>query len=95
MEFHKNSDGSVICVLSTPVKFKGEEHERVTVPALKGKHLKVVSADDTSATIASKVVEPVGIYDELVIADAVEVNGAFMEAWDKALGKSGASKVGG
>jgi hypothetical protein len=88
----RNDDGSAIYRLRTPVKFKGTEHTRCTVPALKGKHLmkapfSVVNSDvELGALIrfANAVVLPLGIVEEMEPEDATAVASEVAEA----LGKS-------
>jgi hypothetical protein len=92
-----NQDGSSIYRLVTATRFKNEDHPRVTIPALKGKHLArlpfSVNGKDTTIgemiAFASSVVQPVGIVEEMTPEDAIMVAHAVA----RALGKS--QKTGG
>lgn len=81
--FDHNKDGSIIVKLDAPIKLRGEEHQRLTIPAIKGKHMRLCTikgdGSDTVGTLiefAAQVVEPIGSVDELEPMDAVTVAGA-------------------
>lgn len=77
-EFLRNADGSTIVKLSAPIQVGGEELTRVTIPKLKGKHLKR-AAFATEVTIghlvalAAEIVQPAGAVDEMEPDDALAV----------------------
>ena len=79
VKFEHNQDGSVIVMLQAPIRVRGEEHDRLTIPALKGKHLKsapFVGSDMAIGQLvdwANKIVEPAGAVDELSVTDAMKV----------------------
>lgn len=81
IKFTRNADGSTIGVLSAPVTVGPVSHDRITIPALKGKHMRKFGMvlGDGSTTIgvliqlAAEVVEPAGIVDEMAPSDAMDV----------------------
>lgn len=81
VKFDHNQDGSVIVKLSYPVTVNGEQTERATIPALRGKHLRVCPFNAGTADIpvgklvefAALIVMPVGVVDELDPVDAIAV----------------------
>lgn len=92
MKFHHNKDGSVIVELETPVSFKGQEHQRLTIPVLKAKHLKTAKFSGSNVEIgqmidwADTVVEPNGILGELSVQDGIEIAGVVANALSKSSG---------
>lgn len=86
----KNSDGSCIVKLDTPVKVDGETISRVTVPKITGRHLFTCPVINAGTPIgvavewASKVVTPAGAVEVMEPADAVFVAQTLLGA----LGKS-------
>ena len=67
-----NRDGSAVVKLRDAVRFGGEEHTRITIPALTGKHMRKAQwslSDGATAgdiiAFANEVVLPVGIVDEM------------------------------
>jgi hypothetical protein len=89
----RNEDGSAIVQLRTPVTVDGETLSRVTIPALRGRHMmSAPNLTDTTTigeliTWATKVVEPRGAVEEMVPGDAVLVGNELLAS----LGKSRAS----
>lgn len=80
MKLEDNADGSVIVLLDAPVKFDGEAQQRITIPKLKGKHLRLatwtigqVPTLGQLSEFAAQVVEPSGIFDDLDPNDARDV----------------------
>lgn len=73
----RNADGSVVVRLLEPVTFDGEKITRVTLPALRGRHMRSAPMFDEGITLgdliewASKVVQPAGIVDELSPGDCI------------------------
>lgn len=75
-----NKDGSSIVRLSEPVTVGNEELTRVTIPALRGKHMRLAPwplgrpmTVGELIDFAARVVEPLGVVDELTAADARDV----------------------
>lgn len=95
----ENKDGSAVVVLDKPVTFKGEQYERVTVPALTGRHMRLITwAPDGStptggqiADFAARVIVPAGVFDDLGPADALFVSNAVQVVLGKALSPTGES----
>jgi len=95
----ENSDGSAVVVLDDEVRFKGDEIVRVTIPALRGKHMRLITWDAASgsatggqlAEFAAQVVTPAGVFDELTPRDALYVTQAVNNLLGKALLPTGAS----
>jgi hypothetical protein len=80
MKFEENADGSAIVKLDRPVTFKGEDYARLTIPKLKGKHLRkapwyLIGSPRTGelAEFAANVIEPEGVFDELDAMDARDI----------------------
>lgn len=82
LQTQKNSDGTLIVELPEPVSMNGETYTRLTIPKIKGKHLKkcpISVGSDGKVNIgnlvefASIVVTPAGIVDELEPGAAMEV----------------------
>lgn len=80
MKFDENPDGSVIVKLDAPIKVDGAELGRLTIPKLRGKHLRLapwflVGSPRTGelAEFAALVVEPPGAFDELEATDARDI----------------------
>lgn len=77
----RNDDGSAVFKLKWPVTFKGVEHTRATIPALKGKHLMRAPFSVTNSDVplgdlikfANSVVVPVGIVEEMDPEDAIAI----------------------
>ena len=78
----RNADGSVIVKLATPITVDGDEVTRVTVPALKGRHMMLCpfkASDPGSVEIgafvsfAALIVKPKGAIEEMSPADALAV----------------------
>ena len=78
----RNEDGSVVITLTTPIQLDGDEVTKVTIPALKGKHMMLCpyrAADPTSVEIgaivsfAALVVKPKGAIEEMSPTDALAV----------------------
>jgi hypothetical protein len=88
-------DGSAVVQLRTPVKFDGEMLSRVTIPALRGRHM--MSAPDidedvqigTIITWATKVVEPRGAVEDLYPQDAIAVGKALLVLLGKSVDSPG------
>ena len=86
----RNDDGSAVIALRMPVTIAGETITRVTIPALRGRHMMSAPnlTNDTTIgeliTWANKVIEPRGVVEDMVPADAVLVGNSLLEA----LGKS-------
>jgi len=87
-----SADGATIVVLRSPVKWRGEETERVTIPALKGRHLAripftVGDVPTLGALVewASAIVLPAGIVDELHPSDAIAIANEVYAALGKSL----------
>lgn len=79
-DIEQNADGSAIVYLKTPIRLKGEEYERVTVPALRGKHMRkcpIVAGATGEVPVgvlvefAAQVVLPEGAVDEMTSEDAI------------------------
>lgn len=97
--FERNQDGTVIVKLTTPIVFKGEELSRVTIPPLRGKHIKSCPftlselADVPIGKVvdfASRVVEPLGCVDEMAPLEAIEVGGELATMMGKSQGTGAA-----
>jgi hypothetical protein len=82
IDFEKNQDGTIIVKLDAPIAVDGEQLDRLTIPALTGKHLKHCPFPLSSAgtatlgqlvEFASKIVEPIGCVDALKPVDALAV----------------------
>lgn len=80
MKFEDNKDGSVIVILDAPVVVGKEDISRLTLPALRGKHLRkapwhLVGAPSLGdvCEFAAEIVEPHGAFDELDASDARDV----------------------
>ena len=80
--FDRNTDGSVIVKLAKPITLHGEQVDRATIPALRGKHMRICpfGADDGASVPMSKLVEfaalvvvPAGFVDELGPMEALAV----------------------
>jgi hypothetical protein len=79
--FAHNQDGSVIVTLAAPITLNGEKHDKVTIPALRGKHMRVCpfmagQADVRIADLvefAAEIVVPHGAVDEMTPSDAIQV----------------------
>jgi hypothetical protein len=91
VRFETNADGSVIVKLAKPVRWKGEELTRLTIPRITGRHMKHAPWEFgqplTTGMIvefAAQVVEPLGVLDEL---DAVVARDVSVEVF-ATLGKS-------
>ena len=90
----RNPDGSAVVVLRMPVTIAGETLSRVTIPALRGRHMMSAPnlTDDTPIgeviTWANKVVEPRGAIEDMHPLDAVLAGNLLVEA----LGKSRANR---
>lgn len=87
-----NGDGSAIVKLTNPVKFKGEEHSRVTIPPLTGKQMRKspvrlgeLPTLGELSEFAAIIAQPSGIFDELSWADAKQVGEAVLEMLGKSL----------
>lgn len=73
VEFDRNADGSVIVKLSEPIKVGNEEFSRLTIPALRGRHMRLCpfKAGDVDVPMgllvefAALIVQPAGAVDEL------------------------------
>lgn len=73
-----NKDGSAIITLSEPITVKGQELTRVTIPAPRGKTLRlspfVLGEQPTVGQLieyAARVVQPEGAVDEMSTEDAM------------------------
>jgi hypothetical protein len=80
MKFDENKDGTMIVTLDAPVVLGGEEISRLSVPKLRGKHLRNAPWGLTgNATLgqlcefAASIVLPEGAFDELDATDARDV----------------------
>lgn len=79
-KFEDNKDGSCTVKLESPIMVGGEEISRLTIPAIKGRHLMtapfaysdIPSMGDWS-TFAARIVTPAGAFEELEVADAIAV----------------------
>lgn len=91
----RNADGTWIIKLSEPVKLVDEagrahEHDRITIPKLRGKHMvhcPVINPDTPVGVVvgfAMHVAEPPGVVEEMCLADL----GAVAKAVLSQLGKS-------
>jgi hypothetical protein len=87
-----NADGSVVVQLGEDVVFRGETFSRVTIPALKGKHLArltfALSGVPTNAQLidwCQYVVEPVGVVGEMSPRDALDIAGEAYTLLGKSL----------
>ena len=67
-----NSDGTAIVKLARPVTWKGEALSRLTIPRITGKHMRHATWEYGSqisvgqlVDFAARVVEPLGVVDEL------------------------------
>lgn len=88
-----SDDGSAIVRLHRPIKVDGDTLSRVTIPALRGRHM--MSAPDLTEetqigeviTWATKVVEPRGAVEEMFPQDAITTAKALAAL----LGKSATS----
>ena len=95
----ENKDGSAVVVLDNPVQYQGDEHHRVSLPALCAKHLRFVTwAIDVAApshadavAFAAKLVQPAGIFDELSVIDGLAVEAAAQVLLGKAVQQTGAT----
>ncbi len=77
-EITKNTDGSCVVKLSGSIHVGGEEISRVTIPAIKGKHMR--SAPFSAGvnvtlghlvTFAAEIIQPAGSVDEMSPDDAI------------------------
>jgi hypothetical protein len=82
VEFERNKDGSVIVKLGAPIRVAGAsfDTDRLTIPAIKGKHLRKAPFNVGGTTtlgqlveFAAMVVEPIGCVDELDPMDSLTV----------------------
>lgn len=98
--FVHNAEGSVSIRLAKPVKVNGEEMSMATIPALKGKHMKVCpfGAGDGANVPFSKIVEfasivvvPSGFVDELDPMDALAVGAEVAALMGKSRSTGGAA----
>lgn len=80
-KFEHNQDGSVIVTLSESITVGKETLEKVTIPALRGAHMRVcpfVAGSESYRVeefveFAARIVIPVGAVDAMAPADAIEV----------------------
>lgn len=82
-ELEHNADGTVIVKLREPFRFKGEMLQRLTIPRLTGRHMRLApwAVGETFtvgeiAEFAAKVIEPAGAFDEL---DAIVAKDVCLE----------------
>jgi hypothetical protein len=75
--FIRNSDGSSIYKLITPAKVNGDETDRVTIPAITGKHARrltwlpgVTPTIGQMVDFAAAIVIPTGVVDAMTAGDA-------------------------
>ena len=87
-----NASEATIVVVAHPFKLNGEETEKVTIPAIRGKHLaRIPFRYGTIPTIgqqvewASWVVQPLGAIEEMHPADAIEISNEVYAQLGKAL----------
>ncbi len=77
--FSENSDGSRVGKLDKPVRVGKEDVDRITLPALTGRHMRHAKFKGAEIDIgqlvdfASHVALPVGVVDELSAMDSMAV----------------------
>jgi hypothetical protein len=87
-----NADGSIVVQLAGEIKLKNEVYSRVTIPALRGKHLARLTfglgSTPSNAQIiewADYVVEPLGSVGEMSPRDALAVSAEVYSLLGKSL----------
>jgi hypothetical protein len=80
-----NADGTVIVKLAQPITFAGQPLSRLTIPALRGKHMRLATwpfglrpTMGQLFELAAQVIEPAGALDELDAWIARDVAGELI-----------------